>query len=213
MIPKSHIIAPGVPEPDVEMLEAKGSKAFDGDGFLAKVWHPARGRWIDRVPFRFAFIDAPEVQQPFGLEAKEFLHELIAGKSLRLMPRLKQSSGYVPIDGYMRMLCMGFLTEAMPTGEVRYFKDGKCQTGVVKNARLVTRNIELEMVVNGWAWVMEQYAFEREEAYCAAQEDARREKRGLWAMDNPEPPWRFKQREKRRRLAEQRQPNLFGGNT
>jgi endonuclease YncB( thermonuclease family) len=64
------------------------------------------------------------------------------------------------------------------------------------------------MVVNGWAWVMEQYAFEREEAYCAAQDDARREKRGLWAMDNPEPPWRFKQKEKRRRLVAERQPNL-----
>lgn len=203
-----RIIAPDAPEPDVEMLEAKGIRAFDGDGFLAKVWHSARGQWINPIPFRFAFIDAPEIQQPFGPEAKEFLHELIAGKSLRLMPRLKQSSGYLPIDGYRRMLCVGFLTEQMPTGEVRYFKDRKCETGVVKSARLVTRNIELEMVVNGWAWVMGQYAFEREEAYGAAQEDARRERRGLWAMEHPEPPWRFKQREKRRCLAAERQPNL-----
>ena len=103
---------------------------------------------------------------------------------------------------------MGYLTEEMPTGDIRFFLDGKCDSGVVKNARPVTRNIELEMIINGWAWVVRQYAFDREAEYFAAQDDARREKRGLWATDNPEPPWSFKQKEKRRRLAAERQPSL-----
>jgi endonuclease YncB( thermonuclease family) len=66
-----------------------------------------------------------------------------------------------------------------------------------KRARPVTRNIELEMIVNGWAWVAEQYTFDRENEYFAAQDDARRDRRGLWAMDNPEPPWSFKRRQRR----------------
>lgn len=86
MEPKKRIIAPDSPGPDdiKEMLEAKVLEVFDGDGFLADIWHPIRGEWIHRVPFRFAFIDAPEMQQPFGDEAKEFLHQTIVGKVLRL---------------------------------------------------------------------------------------------------------------------------------
>jgi endonuclease YncB( thermonuclease family) len=206
-----RIIAPDAPEPeDVrDLLEAEVTTVFDGDGFLAKLWQPLRGTWLERVPFRFAFIDAPEMQQPFGREAQDFLHQTILGKNLKLSLIGKQSTGYMPIDGYRRLLCVGFLTEEMQSGEVRYFRQGKCDAGVVKKARPVTRNIELEMIVNGWAWVTRQYAFDREDEYFAAQEDAQRERRGLWAIGNPEPPWRFKRREKRRRLAAEQQASLF----
>jgi endonuclease YncB( thermonuclease family) len=44
--------------------------------------------------------------------------------------------------------------------------------------------------------VTEQYTFDREK-YFAAQDDARQNRRGLWAMDEPEPPWNFKRRQKR----------------
>lgn len=205
-----RIIAPNAPEPEemLEMLEAEVTKVFDGDGFLAKLWQPLRGTWLERVPFRFAYIDAPEMQQPFGNEAKAFLHQLLTGRRLRLGLIGKQLTGYVPIDGYKRLICVGFFTDEMQPGEVTYWLHGKCEKGVVRKARAVTRNIELEMIVNGWAWVTQQYTFDWEEEYFAAQEDAQRERRGLWAMENPEPPWRFKQREKRRRLAEKRQPNL-----
>lgn len=198
---------------EAEMLDAKVLKVFDGDGFLAKIWHPSEETWLGSVPFRFAFIDAPEMQQPFGVEAKKFLEQSIAGRKLRLGLIGKQSSGYMPIDGYRRLLCMGYLTEEMPIGEIQYFTDGKCGAGVVKTARHVTRNIELEMIVNGWAWVVEQYAFDRENEYFAAQDDARRERRGLWAMNNPEPPWRFKQKERRRQQAAEQQPGFFNRKT
>lgn len=196
-----------------EMLEGVATKVFDGDGFLAKLWQPLRGTWLQRVPFRFAYIDAPEMQQPFGREAKAFLHKLLDGKRLKLGLIGKQSTDYVPIDGYKRLICVGFFTEEMQVGEVKYWLQGKTETGVIRKARPVTRNIELEMIVNGWAWVTQQYAFDWEDEYFAAQEDARRERRGLWAMDNPEPPWRFKQREKRRRIEAERQPHLFGRNS
>jgi endonuclease YncB( thermonuclease family) len=211
MEPKPFTVAPDDPGPDDlgEMLEAKVLKVFDGDGFLADVWHPTRGKWISHVPFRFAFIDAPEMDQPVGVEAGEFLHRLIAGKTLKLDPIGKQSTGYLPIDQYKRMLCMAFLTEQMPVGEIEYLRNGSCHVGVVKVARLVTRNIELEMIINGWAWVIEQYSFDREEEYLAAQDNARIARRGLWAMDNPEPPWQFKQKLKRRRKTNEQQSSLF----
>src|SRR3546814_11056097 len=65
------------------------------------------------------------------------------------------------------------------------------------------------MIINGWAWVTEQYAFDREEEYFEAQEDAQRNRRGLWAMDDPEPPWEFKRRRKRLSKADDRQAHLF----
>jgi micrococcal nuclease len=188
---------PGPAGPD-DVLKAAVGKVFDGDGFLASVWHPYRQAWVERVPFRFAFIDAPEMEQPFGQEAKDFLAGLIAGKELRLDPIGKESTGYMPIDPYKRFLCMAFLTEQMDVGAVDYYHQGKRGGGSVKRARPVTRNIELEMIVNGWAWVAEQYTFDRENEYFAAQDDARRDRRGLWAMDDPEPPWSFKRRQRRR---------------
>lgn len=65
------------------------------------------------MPFRFASIDAPEMEQPFGPEARDYLSGLIAEKTLRLDPIGKASTGGMPIDPYKRMLCMGFLTEQM----------------------------------------------------------------------------------------------------
>jgi endonuclease YncB( thermonuclease family) len=208
---KRFVLVPDDPGPDElrEMLEAKVVRVFDGDGFLADVWHPSQAKWINRVPFRFAFIDAPEMNQPLGAEAKAFLQRSIAGKSLRLDPIGKESNGYAPIDQYKRMLCMAYLTEEMEVGETPYFLSGRCEVGLVKRARPVTRNIELEMVINGWAWVTEQYAFDREVEYFAAQDDARQAKRGLWAMANPEPPWKFKQKQKRLRSKANGQGNLL----
>ena len=199
---------PGPAGPD-EVLKAAVQKVFDGDGFLASVWHPYREAWVERVPFRFAFIDAPEMEQPFGPEARDYLAGLIANKELRLDPVGKESTGYMPIDPYKRVLCMAFLSEQMDVGTVDYYHEGKRGAGAVKRARPVTRNIELEMIVNGWAWVTEQYAFDRETEYFEAQDDARRDRRGLWAMDNPEPPWTFKRRQRRRSRASDGQGRLL----
>lgn len=199
---------PGPVGPD-EVLKAAVRKVFDGDGFLANVWHPYRETWAERVPFRFAFIDAPEVEQPFGPEARDFLAGLIADKELRLDAAGKESTGYMPIDPYKRVLCMAFLTEQMDVGTVDYYHEGKRGAGSVKRARPVMRNIELEMIVNGWAWVTEQYAIDREAEYFGAQDDARLNRRGLWAMDDPEPPWNLKRRQRRQTRVSDRQSQLL----
>lgn len=188
---------------------AKVVKVFDGDGFLANVWDSSRATWVPRIPFRFAFIDAPEMEQPFGSDSKDFLSRLIAGKTMRLDPVGKESTGGVPIDPYKRILCVGYLTEQMEIGPISYYMNGSCHVGSLKSVRLATRNIELEMIVNGWAWVLEQYSFERQAEYFEAQDDARRHRRGLWAMDRPEAPWTFKRRQKRRARANEGQGKLL----
>lgn len=205
------IIVPDDPGETVprESLEAVVTHVFDGDGFLANVLHPVRQIWVSRIPFRFAFIDAPEMEQPFGSQSKEFLYQLIMGRRLRLDPIGKQSTGYSPVDQYNRMLCMGFLTEPMQTGKIDYYLGSACNSGTVRNVRLVTRNIELEMIVNGWAWVVERWAFDREAEYFNAQDDARRNRRGLWAADRPEAPWNFKRRVKRRNVKSAGQISLL----
>lgn len=205
------MIAPDDPghEQLSEMLEVRVLKVFDGDGFLASVWHPMQERWIERVPFRFAFIDAPEMGQAFGDESQAFLQRLIGGKALHLDPIGKESQGYLPIDQHKRMLCMGYLTEEMQVGQVEYYLNGRCETGSARFARSVTRNVELEMIVNGFAWVLPQYSFEREADYFEAQENARQARRGLWALDDPEPPWKFKQRQKRQEASNRDQLGLF----
>lgn len=199
---------PGPAAPD-EALKASVLKVFDGDGFLADVWNPFREAWVKRVPFRFAFIDAPEIEQPFGSAARSYLNNLISGKTLRLDPVGKESTGFMPIDPYKRVLCMGYLTEPMEVGRVHYYVNGECGAGSVREVRTVTRNVELEMIVNGWAWVVEQWAFDREDEYFEAQSDAQRNRRGLWAMEDPEPPWNVKRRPKRRNRASEGQDRLL----
>lgn len=192
-----------------ECLEAAVLKVFDGDGFLANVWNPYRQAWVLRVPFRFAFIDAPEMAQPFGRESRDYLDKLIAGNSLKLAPVGKESTGGLPIDKYKRMLCTAFLAEEIQAGRIDYYHQGKCGAGMVKSARSVVRNIELEMIVNGWAWVVQQYAFDREGEYFEAQNDAQQHRRGIWACDDPEPPWNYKRRQKRQRPQAEAQYRLL----
>lgn len=55
------------------------------------------------------------------------------------------------------------------------------------------RNINKEMVAEGWAWAYRQY-LDRPHAseYINAEEQARVQKLGLWKQINPQPPWEFR---------------------
>jgi hypothetical protein len=55
------------------------------------------------------------------------------------------------------------------------------------------RNINLEMIVDGWAWAYIQY-LDRPHAseYIQAEEQARAKRLGLWQQDNTQPPWEFR---------------------
>lgn len=79
---------------------------------------------------------------------------------------------------------------------------------IVGLVRLGDRDINSEMVAEGWAWNYRHYSHSRE---LAALEQAARDKRlGLWADEHPMPPWDFRQtepeREKRRRRQHDERP-------
>jgi micrococcal nuclease len=60
------------------------------------------------------------------------------------------------------------------------------------------RNINKEMVAEGWAWAYKQY-LDRPHAseYLQAEEQARAKMLGLWQQSNPQPPWEFRRSQRR----------------
>src|SRR3546814_8691123 len=70
-------------------------------------------------------------------------------------------------------------------------------TTLFRSRRPAFRNIELEMVINGWAWVLDRYG--PNERYSLALADAQRNRRGIWARDDNIHPWEFKKTRYRER--------------
>jgi micrococcal nuclease len=59
------------------------------------------------------------------------------------------------------------------------------------------RNINREMVAEGWAWAYKAYLnTPYRSEFLAAEEQARAKKLGLWQDNNPEPPWEFRRLQK-----------------
>lgn len=60
------------------------------------------------------------------------------------------------------------------------------------------RNINREMVREGFAWAYRQYLYRPHASeYIQAEEQARWERRGLWRQGNPQPPWEFRKMQKK----------------
>ena len=181
--------------PDGETLRVQVLKVFDGDGFLAGVSSPHSGTQFE-MAVRCGFIDAPEMAQPGGQEARDFLTQQIEGRWLDLGLLMKMDTGGM-VDRHRRLVAVPYLWQQDPHAPARY----NC------------RNIELEMILNGWAWLLERYC--PPEHYFDAFEDARRNRRGIWSRDDNIHPGRFKSQIHRRKAQESRRPStqaeLFAG--
>jgi endonuclease YncB( thermonuclease family) len=151
-------------------IEVPVLKVFDGDGFRTKIalrqltGNPNDPAEVDAI--RFGFIDAPELEQRGGREARDFLTALIAGRNVWIDILLKMDTGK-SVDRYGRVVAVVYLGD-----------------------RSLTRNIEIEMLLNGWAWLLERYG--PDEIYFEALEVAQRNKRGIWAWEDNVHPWTFK---------------------
>ena len=54
------------------------------------------------------------------------------------------------------------------------------------------RNINLEMVADGWAWAYRQVSSKADyREFLAAEKQARSKRKGLWNQGIPQPPWEF----------------------
>jgi len=55
------------------------------------------------------------------------------------------------------------------------------------------RNINLEMLNDGWGWAYKKFMNKADLAqYLATEKAARSRKNGLWLQDHPQAPWEFK---------------------
>lgn len=193
-----------VPElPSGELLSVRVLKVFDGDGLLASIRHPVTERDM-QVSLRFGFTDAPEMGQYGGQEAKDFLTFLIDGKWIEISVLTTMDTGGIT-DRHGRIVCVPYLTHIL---------DDRAAVPALAERLWAPisflRNVELEMVVNGWSWVLDRYG--PDARYYEALDEARRHRRGIWARDDNVNPWEFKKRmyrEAKRGTDQTRQANLF----
>lgn len=191
-------------EPDAETLRVPVLRVFDGDGFLTRI--QLGGREFETA-VRFGFIDAPEMGQPGGEEARDFLSGLIAEQWLDLAILLKMDTGKI-VDGHGRIVAVPYLRhEARDEGGSSSLLSRLFDAPARRRS---FRNIELEMVLNGWAWVLDRYG--PHAGYHKALEDAQRHRRGIWARDDNVHPWEFKRRQhaNKRRKGNARELSLDG---
>lgn len=198
-----------VPEdPETDTIRVPVLKVFDGEGFLTRVkaseitGNPRDQAEIE-ITARFGFIDAPETEQPGGREARDFLTALIGDKWVELAILMKMNTGQ-SVDTYGRVVCVPYLTMDYAAGEFRTPSSCPHVITTLGAPLRVTRNIELEMVVNGWAWVLERYGPGKR--YLDALEEARRARRGIWAFEDNIHPWEFKKQKHRNKAPKSRCP-------
>lgn len=103
-------------EPEDDTLRVPVVKVFDGDGFLTRIPIPKRGIEIE-VAVRFGFIDAPELEQPGGHEARDFLNQQVRGEWLDLVVLLKMDTGRI-IDGHGRIVAVPYLRRKTQSAEI-----------------------------------------------------------------------------------------------
>jgi endonuclease YncB( thermonuclease family) len=120
-----------------------------------------------RITIRLSGIDAPEQSQPFASVSHRHLLELIEGRDLQL--RVAKH------DQYGRAVAQVFVMQA----------DGPVDAG-------------LAQLQAGLAWYYRRYRDDlpaaAREPYAAAEEAARRARRGLWQAAGPQPPWEYRRR-------------------
>ena len=121
-------------------------------------------------------IDAPELDQPFGEKAKKSLSDMIYSEEITIenkgMDKYKRILGIVifsPCFSNKRIVGCGYL---IPEEDYNY-----------------------KMIKQGYAWFDPSYG--ENPVYQQAEQEARAAKRGLWADENPIPPWEWRAKKKK----------------
>lgn len=188
-------------EPEGETLRVPVIRVFDGDGFLTRIAIPHLNEERE-LAVRFGFIDAPEMDQPGGCEARDFLSSLISGQWVDLAILMKMDTGGI-VDRHGRIVAVPYLRVSCGNGLQQSSVMEQLFGGVAKSPPMA-RNIELEMVLNGWAWVLDRY--EPAERYFDALDDAQQHRRGIWARDDNIHPWEFKKQKHQKKTGHKRSP-------
>ncbi|KAA0178868.1 thermonuclease family protein [Cupriavidus gilardii] len=119
------------------------------------------------IRIRLAHIDAPERAQPFGSRSRQHLASLVYRQPVRVVEE--------GIDRYGRAL-----------GIVQL------QRCIEPHVCVDVRNANEEMVSAGMAWAYRFGGRPTDPRLASLEEQARRQRRGLWAQVRPIPPWEWR---------------------
>lgn len=124
----------------------------------------------DKKTFRVRLngIDAPEMDQPFGMKSKELLTGLVGEKTVRVVTQGEDRTGQI-------------------IGDV-YFKGDESAT-TDDDVHLNTY-----MVVNGLAWHFVRFAPDNK-TLAESEKQAREKKSGLWSEADPIAPWDWRRQQ------------------
>jgi micrococcal nuclease len=124
----------------------------------------------DKKTFRVRLngIDAPEMNQLFGLKSKELLTSLVGEKTVRVVTQGEDRTGQI-------------------IGDV-YFKGDK---SVATDEDV---HLNAHMVVNGLAWHFVRFAPDNK-TLAESEKQAREKKAGLWSEADPVAPWDWRRQQ------------------
>ncbi len=156
----------------------KGVGAVDGDTAIVV------NRANKRIEVDLAGIDSPELDQPYGKKAREFLAELVKGKMLGLDPAV----GNAESQGAKGVLC---------EVEMRTVRDDEEALEVETSFGFLSE----VMVLNGYAWHIKPAkeingTIYSDRRLAKDERIARKEQAGLWADKEAIPPWEWRRRKK-----------------
>ena len=142
------------------------------EGDVLAVTDPAGNRY----ELRLAGVDAPELDQPFGTEARDRLAELALGRPARLE--------WNKVDRYGRAVGKLWVVSA----------DMPCRD---EPACPRTLDAGYALVSAGLAWHFKRYQAEQgaedRARYASEEDEARARRRGLWGEPDPVPPWEWRE--------------------
>ena len=150
------------PRQKLEKWQLKPGSIYDGDTL-----HVVRDK--EELKIRFCGIDAPEIKQPLGIEARDYLRSLVelGDGHLFLLPIEKDRYGRTVAEVY------------------------------VQDSDEFAINLNMQMVRDGYAWLYGQYKDNcpTKNELVLAEELASEEGLGVW-NGNHQPPWEFRSSQK-----------------
>jgi endonuclease YncB( thermonuclease family) len=164
--------------PSTGVFEARVLKVADGDTLTVQDPDGARRK------VRLFAIDAPELAQSHGQAAHVWLEKLVAGQPVKVR--------VVTIDKYQRLVAQVFVPNPMGCDTPDPLEPLLCEGD---------HDLNLAAVQAGHAWWYRFYSKEQNPQdrvqYAAAQEQARAQRKGLWAGVEPQAPWDWRRGNKR----------------
>ncbi|WP_224981964.1 thermonuclease family protein [Geomonas agri] len=165
---------------------------------LSAGWAWAKGptRIIEGTVSKVSDGDTVQVQDALGTRVKVRLYGIDAPETEKRNRKTgRVSKPGQPYGEEAFQALKGKIGGQRVTVEVRDIDRYRRAVSVV---RLGRRDINQEMVREGVAWAYRQY-LERPYAsnYIQTEEEARRQRRGLWRQENPQPPWEFRRMQKK----------------